>query len=154
MGVLTRHLVEPNTYASWTLLLGLWAPALIYLPSFTHPHTLTLTHSPDILALTLTHPVLILTLASYILSHSPHTLSFTLSPSRNHAHTHPHTLTLLSPHSQPHTHAKLSGMGSPPRSGYFSSVVHVMVFMPASSTHVVTKKEPPWWLLKSVICLA
>ena len=27
VGVLTRHLMEPNKYASWTLLLGLWAPA-------------------------------------------------------------------------------------------------------------------------------
>ena len=26
VGVLTRHLVEPNKYASWTLLLGLWTP--------------------------------------------------------------------------------------------------------------------------------
>ena len=26
VGVLTRHLMEPNKYASWTLLLGLWAP--------------------------------------------------------------------------------------------------------------------------------
>ena len=24
VGVLTRHLMEPNKYASWTLLLGLW----------------------------------------------------------------------------------------------------------------------------------
>ena len=29
VGVLTRHLMEPNKYASWTLLLGLWAPASI-----------------------------------------------------------------------------------------------------------------------------
>ena len=27
VGVLTRHLMEPNKYASWTLLLRLWAPA-------------------------------------------------------------------------------------------------------------------------------
>jgi len=26
VGLLTRHLMEPNKYASWTLLLGLWAP--------------------------------------------------------------------------------------------------------------------------------
>ena len=26
VGVLTRHLMEPNKYASWTLLLRLWAP--------------------------------------------------------------------------------------------------------------------------------
>jgi len=26
VGVLTRHLMESNKYASWTLLLGLWAP--------------------------------------------------------------------------------------------------------------------------------
>jgi len=26
VGVLTRHLIEHNKYASWTLLLGLWAP--------------------------------------------------------------------------------------------------------------------------------
>ena len=30
VGVLTRHLMEPNKYASWTLLLGLWAPANSY----------------------------------------------------------------------------------------------------------------------------
>ena len=29
MGVLTRHLIEHNKYASWTLLLGLWAPAWV-----------------------------------------------------------------------------------------------------------------------------
>ena len=27
VGVLTRHLIEHNKYASWMLLLGLWAPA-------------------------------------------------------------------------------------------------------------------------------
>jgi len=27
--VLTRHLMEPNKYVSWTLLLGLWAPGTI-----------------------------------------------------------------------------------------------------------------------------
>ena len=27
VGVLIRHLIERNKYASWTLLLGLWAPA-------------------------------------------------------------------------------------------------------------------------------
>ena len=26
VGVLNRHLMEPNKYSSWTLLLGLWAP--------------------------------------------------------------------------------------------------------------------------------
>ena len=26
VGVLTRHLIEHKKYASWTLLLGLWAP--------------------------------------------------------------------------------------------------------------------------------
>ena len=30
VGVLTRHLMEPNKYASWTLLLGLWAPCSLY----------------------------------------------------------------------------------------------------------------------------
>ena len=126
VGVLTRHLVEPNTYASWTLLLGLWAPALIYLPSFTHPHTLTLTHSPDILALTLTHPVLILTLASYIFSHSPHTLSFTLSPSRNHAHTHPHTLTLTHSPYFPHT----LNLTHTPNSQVWAALPGVDTFLP------------------------
>ena len=29
VGVLTRHLMELNKYASWTLLLGLWAPAMV-----------------------------------------------------------------------------------------------------------------------------
>ena len=28
VGVLTRHLIEHNKYASWTLLLGLWAPGM------------------------------------------------------------------------------------------------------------------------------
>ena len=28
--VLSRHLMEPNKYASWTLLLGLWAPDYMY----------------------------------------------------------------------------------------------------------------------------
>ena len=30
VGVLTQHLMEPNKYASWTLLLGLWAPGIVY----------------------------------------------------------------------------------------------------------------------------
>ena len=30
VGVLTRHLMEPKKYASWTLLLGLWAPEYIH----------------------------------------------------------------------------------------------------------------------------
>ena len=33
VGVLTRHLIENNKYASWTLLLGLWAPGFTY-PTF------------------------------------------------------------------------------------------------------------------------
>jgi len=30
VGVLTRHLMEPNKCASWMLLLGLWAPGTIH----------------------------------------------------------------------------------------------------------------------------
>ena len=30
VGVLTRHLMEHNKYASWTLVLGLWAPADVH----------------------------------------------------------------------------------------------------------------------------
>jgi len=39
VGVLTRHLMEPNKYASWTLLLGLWAPDTMYL---LHQYVITL----------------------------------------------------------------------------------------------------------------
>ena len=33
VGVLTRHLIEHNKYASWTLLLGLWAPDILKIGS-------------------------------------------------------------------------------------------------------------------------
>ena len=75
MGVITRHLMEPNKYASWTLLLGLWAPAftwmlvinvcMLYLslilpplnnppPPHTHTHT-PLPHSHTLSTLTQPH---------------------------------------------------------------------------------------------------
>jgi len=36
VGVLTRHLMDPNKYTSWTLLLGLWAPDNTHSPSVLH----------------------------------------------------------------------------------------------------------------------
>ena len=30
VGVLTRHLMEPNKYASWTLLLGYWLLLVVW----------------------------------------------------------------------------------------------------------------------------
>ena len=38
VGVPTRHLIEHNKYASWTLLLGLWAPDVTECTMF-HVHT-------------------------------------------------------------------------------------------------------------------
>ena len=45
VGVLNRHLMEPNKYGSWTLLLGLWAPAITN-PTLADIQISTLTLAP------------------------------------------------------------------------------------------------------------
>ena len=91
VGVLTRHLMEPNKYASWTLLLGLWAPCSLYgqimyvmLQDFLMiVQCVSIRHYKHILVSTSEHlhvnlecPQSILVTPSFSSSHITHTLCF------------------------------------------------------------------------------